>query len=155
MAPSLHPLLIQNTPCFHYFGLYILGGLSRHVKNVRLFASLLSQANHVILSLQVSSLLVFLPSSILLVSWSWLQAQFSSILGLFESRFAFPHLFHRIIQAIQDEVKHVFHLPFDWIAQDLTDELTWFIFLLLPHWCLRYTRGGRSNVCLKKFMAGD
>jgi hypothetical protein len=36
MAPSLHPLLIQDTPCLHCFGLYTLNGLSKHVKSAHL-----------------------------------------------------------------------------------------------------------------------
>jgi len=35
------------------------------------------------------------------------------LLGLFEARFMSFHLFHRIAQAIQNEVKQSFHLPFD------------------------------------------
>jgi hypothetical protein len=39
-----------------------------------------------------------------------------------------PHLFHRIPWAIQDKVRQAFCLPLDWIARDLMDELTWFLF---------------------------
>jgi hypothetical protein len=40
MAPSLHPLLILDTPCPHCYGLYILGSLSKHLKSVHLPTSL-------------------------------------------------------------------------------------------------------------------
>jgi hypothetical protein len=63
------------------------------------------------LFLQVSSPPLILPSSIPLVSWGWFRAQSSSILGLFESHFTCLHLFHRIPQAIQNEVMQTFHLP--------------------------------------------
>ncbi len=49
------------------------------------------------------------------------------------------YLFHRIFRAIQDEIKQVFCLLFDQIAQDPMDDLAWFLFLLLLHWCLCYT----------------
>ncbi len=55
----LCPLSIRNTPCLHYFGLYTLGGLSKHVKNVHPFTNLVSQTSHVVLSLQELSSLVF------------------------------------------------------------------------------------------------
>jgi hypothetical protein len=42
MAPSLHPPLVQNISCPHCFSLYILGGLSRHVKSVHPPTSLIS-----------------------------------------------------------------------------------------------------------------
>jgi len=70
------------------------------------------------------------------------------------------HLFHKVPQTIQDEVKQAFRLPLDRIVQNPTDELTWFFFLLLPHWCLHYTQKGRSDqqevfVGFKRFMAND
>jgi hypothetical protein len=40
MAPSLHPLLVRNTPSPHCFGLYTLGSLSKHVKSVHPLDSL-------------------------------------------------------------------------------------------------------------------
>jgi hypothetical protein len=51
MAPSLHPLSVRDTPCPHYFALFILGGLSKHVKSVRPLANLVSHASQVVLSL--------------------------------------------------------------------------------------------------------
>jgi hypothetical protein len=42
MIPSLRPPLIQNIPCLHFFGLYILGGLSKYVKNAHPPTSLIS-----------------------------------------------------------------------------------------------------------------
>ncbi len=51
MALSLCPPLVQNTPCLHYFGLYILGNLSRHVKSVHPFDNLIPHANQAIFSL--------------------------------------------------------------------------------------------------------
>jgi hypothetical protein len=66
-------------------------------------------------------------------------------LGLFKAHFMCFWLFHRIPWTIQDEVKHVFHLPFDWIIWDLMDELEWFLLLLLPCWCLHYIWKGRSS----------
>jgi hypothetical protein len=96
MALSLHPPLIQNTPCLHYSSLFTLGGLSRHVKSVYPPTSLISQANQVVLSLRVSSLPMFFLSVIFLASWGWFGAQSKSILGLFESHFTCLHLFHRV-----------------------------------------------------------
>lgn len=57
-------------------------------------------------------------------------------------------------------VKQPFHLPLDQIVQDSTNELAWFFSLLLPHWCLCFTRRGHLNhrevyVYFKKFMMGD
>jgi hypothetical protein len=113
-----------------------------------------------LLFLQSSSLLMFLRSFIPLVSWGWFQAQSSSILGLFESHLTCLCLFHRILQAIQHEVKQDFCLRFDQIAPDLTDELAWYLFLLLPHWFLHYTWDGRSGqqkvfVHLRRFLASN
>jgi hypothetical protein len=107
------------------------------------------------LVLQVSSPPLFLPSSMPLVSWGWLQAWSSSILGFFKS-----HLFHRILWAIQNEIMQAFHLPFNWIVWNPTNKLTWFLFLLLPCWCLRYIWKGHSVklkffVHFKRFMASD
>ncbi len=84
----------------------------------------------------------------------------SFILGLFKVHFACPCLFHKIPQTIQDGVKHAFRLPLHQIAQDSINESTWFLFLLLPRWCLHYNQGGHSNqrevsTCLKRFMASD
>jgi hypothetical protein len=45
-----------------------------HVKSVHLPASLISQANQAVLSLQVSSPLVLLPGFIPHASWGWLHA---------------------------------------------------------------------------------
>jgi hypothetical protein len=42
MASSLGPLLVQDTPCPHCFGLYILSGFSRHVKSVHLLVNSIS-----------------------------------------------------------------------------------------------------------------
>jgi hypothetical protein len=42
MAPSLCPPLVWNTPCPHCFGLYTLGGLSKHVKNAHPLAGFVS-----------------------------------------------------------------------------------------------------------------
>jgi len=88
--------------------------------------------------------------------WGQLQVQFSSILGLFESRFACLHLFHKIPRAIYDEVKQAFRLPLDWIVRDPMDELAWFNFLLLPRWCLHYIRRGHSSqhFCLPQEVYG-
>jgi hypothetical protein len=160
MAPSLHPLWIWNIPCPHCSNLFILGGLLRHVKSVYPPTSFVSLVNKVVLSLQVSSPPMFFPSVIPLTSWGWLGAQSSSILGLFEFHFTCPHLFHRVLRTIQDEVKQAFRLPLDQIFQDPTYKLAWLLFLLLPHWCLRSTWGGCSSqqevfVGLKKFMASD
>jgi hypothetical protein len=69
MAHSLHPPSIRDTPCFHCSSLYILGGLSRHVKGAHPLASLVSHATQAILSLQMSSHHVFILSSIPLASW--------------------------------------------------------------------------------------
>jgi hypothetical protein len=71
-----------------------------------------------------------------------------------------PLLFHKIPQAIQDEVKQAFHLPFDRIAQYLMDELAWFLFFLLPRWCLHYTQGGhidqqKVSTRIKRFMTSN
>lgn len=49
MAPYLRPLLVQHSPCHHCSGLYTLSDLLRHVKSVHPLASLVSQANQVIL----------------------------------------------------------------------------------------------------------
>lgn len=103
---------------------------------------------------------MFLLNSIRLASWGWLQAQSNSILGLFEFHFTCFCLFHRIFRAIQDEVRQAFRLPFNQIAQDPTDELTWYLFFLLPHWCLHYIRDGCSSqwevsACLKRFLVGN
>jgi hypothetical protein len=160
MVPSLRPPSAQDTPCPYYSNLYTVNNLSRHVKSVHPLASLVFQASLIVLFLQGSSPLVFFPSFIPLASWPWLQAQFSSILGLFESHFACLCLFHRVPWTIQDEIKHAFHLPLDRIARDPTNKLTWFLFLLLPHWCLHYTRRGCLNqwkvsTHLKKFMVGN
>jgi hypothetical protein len=62
MTPSLCPSTVRNTPCPHYCSLYTLNGLSKHVKNAHPPASLISQASF--LSLQVSSILIFLHGSI-------------------------------------------------------------------------------------------
>jgi hypothetical protein len=64
----------------------------------------------------MSSPLVFLSNFIPFVSWGWLWAQFNSILGLFEFRFACLHLFHSIPRAIHDEIKQAFRLPYDQIV---------------------------------------
>jgi hypothetical protein len=40
MAPSLCPLSVQDTPCFHCYNLYILGDLLKHVKSAHPLASL-------------------------------------------------------------------------------------------------------------------
>jgi hypothetical protein len=53
---------------------FTLSDFSRHVKSVHPHVSLVSKANQAILSLQVSSPLVLLPSTIPLISWGWLQA---------------------------------------------------------------------------------
>ncbi len=100
------------------------------------------------------------PSFILLVSWGWFWAQSSSILQLFEFCFLCSHLFYKKFQVIQNEVKQAFRLPFDWIVRNLMNELAWFLFLLLPHWCLWYIWGGCSSqqkvsACFKIFMACD
>jgi hypothetical protein len=102
MAPSLCPLVDLRYPLS---SLFILGDLSRHVKSAHPPTSSVSQVNQVVLSLQVSSLLMLLPSVIPLVFWGWLWAQSNSILGLFESHFTCPHLFPKVLQSIQDEVK--------------------------------------------------
>jgi len=55
MAPYLHPLLVQDAPCSHCFGLYTLSGLSRHVKNAHPHANLISQVSQATLSLSLPS----------------------------------------------------------------------------------------------------
>ncbi len=119
--------------------------MSRHVKNAHPLASLISHASQVVSFLQVSFLPVVLPGFIPLTSWGWFWAQSNSILKLFESRFACPRLFHKIPQAIQDKVRQAFRLRLDQIVRNLTNNLTWFIFLLLFGWCLCYIRGGCSS----------
>jgi hypothetical protein len=57
-------------------------------------------------------------------------------LGLFESCFRCLCLFHKNLRTIQDKVKKAFYLSLDQIAQNLTNELTWFFFFLLLRWCL-------------------
>jgi hypothetical protein len=42
MVSSLGPLLVQDTPCPHCFGLYTLSGFSRHVKSVHLLVNFIS-----------------------------------------------------------------------------------------------------------------
>jgi hypothetical protein len=138
----------------------LLGNLSRHVKSVHHFCSLVSQTSKVVLSLQVSSRHEFFPSFIPLASLGWLQAPSSSILRFFESCFTCTHLFHRIRQAIQDKVKQAFHLPFDWIVRNPTNKLKWFIFLLLYRCFLCYIQGGHSSqwkvsVHFRRFMVDD
>jgi len=86
----------------------------------------------------VSSFFVLLLNSIPLTSWGWVWAQSNSILGLFESCFKCPCWFLTILQAIQDKFRQAFHLPFDQFAWNLTNKLTWFLFFLLPCWCLCY-----------------
>ncbi len=110
--------------------------------------------------MQVSFLSMLLPSSIPFASCGWLQAKSNSILGLFEYHFACLCLFHKILRTIQDEIKQAFCLPLDRIAWDPTNELTWFLFLLLPRWCLRYIQKGRLglwevSVHLQMFMANN
>jgi len=129
-----HYLLSQFQ--FYCSGLYIS---SRHVKSVHLHANFISQISQVALFLQVS---VFHPGFISLTSWGWLWVQFSFILGLFKTHFMCFQLFHRIPWTIHDEVKHVFHLPFDWIIWNPMDEFAWFLLLLLPCWCLHYIQKG-------------
>jgi len=97
MVPSLPPLSNWNTPCPYCFSLYTLGGVSRHVKNAHPPANLISQVCHVVSSLWVFSLHVFLLGFILVVYWGRLQIQSSSILGLFECHFVCHRLFHRIL----------------------------------------------------------
>jgi hypothetical protein len=48
-------------------------------------------------------------------------------LGLFEIHFTCLCLFHKILQAIQDEVRQAFHLPLDQIVRNLTNKLMWFL----------------------------
>jgi hypothetical protein len=81
---------------------------------------------------KVFSPLVIMLSFFLLVSWGWLRAQFNSILTLFEFHFMCRCLFHRIPQAIEDEVRQTFHLPLNRITRNSTDELTWFLFSYCP-----------------------
>ncbi len=100
---------------------------------------------------------MLLLGSIPFNSWGWFQAHFNSILGLFESYFTCLRLFHRNHWTIHDEVKQTFCLPLDRIAWNLTNELVWYLFFLLPRWCLRYIRGGRLGqrkvfACLRRFM---
>jgi hypothetical protein len=45
MTLYLRPLSIRNAPCPHYFGLYTLGGLLRHVKSAHPHVSLVSYAS--------------------------------------------------------------------------------------------------------------
>ncbi len=105
-------LIITNfTPCPHYFGLYIFGSLLSHVKNVHPPTSLLSHANHVVLSLQVFSLFMFLLGFIFFAYWGWLWTQFSSILGLFRSHFAWFRWCHRILQASKMRLNMFFTYP--------------------------------------------
>lgn len=145
MAPSLHTSLIHDTPCPHCFGLYILGGLSTHIKNAHPPVNLISQVSQIVSFLQVSSLLVVFLGFIHFASWGWFQAKSNSILGFFEFRSVCLCLFRKIFQTIQNKVKQTFRFPFDQIAWNSTNELTWFIFLLLPCWCLCYIRRGCSN----------
>ncbi len=56
------------------FGVYILGGFSRHVKSAHPPTNLLSRASHVVVSLQVSSFLMIFPGFIFLIYWGWFQA---------------------------------------------------------------------------------
>ncbi len=74
MAPFLHLPLVWNAPCCHCSSLYILCGLSRHVKCVHPRANLVSQVSQIALFLQVSYPLVSHPSFILLASWGWFRA---------------------------------------------------------------------------------
>jgi len=71
MAPSLRPPIILDTVFLHYFGLYTLGALSRHVD---LLVSLISYASQVVFFLQVSPFLMFFLSSIPIISWGWFWA---------------------------------------------------------------------------------
>ncbi len=145
MVPSLCPSSIHDAPCPHCSGFYTLGDLPRYVKSVHLHTSLVSQACQFTLSLQVFSLPMLHLGFIPLAFWGCFQMQSSFILGLFKVHFACFRLFHRILQTIQNKVRQGFYLPFDQIAWDLMDELAWFIFLLLSHWCLHYNRGGCSS----------
>ncbi len=145
MFPSLQPPSMRNTPFFYCFGLYTLGGFSRHVKSVHPLVNLVCKVSQVVFFFQVSFFPMILPSFIPLTSWDWFWAQSSSILGLFEFRFMCSHLFYKILQAIQNKVKQAFCSPLDQIAWDPTDKLVWFFFFLLSHWYLRYTQKGRSS----------
>jgi hypothetical protein len=141
-------LLVWATLCPHCSGLYTLGGLSRHVKSVHPHVNLVSQPNQTILFLQVSSPYVFFPGLIPLDSWGWFTVQSSSILGLFESHFVCFHFFHRIPQAIQEEVKKAFCLPFDpclkhdeWINKVLFPLIVPLVFMLYSKRLFRSMRG--------------
>jgi len=72
MAPSLCPPLIQDTPCPYCFGIYTLGGLSRHVKSAHPLVSLVPYVSKVIFSLQAFSFPMFFLGSIFLAFWGWL-----------------------------------------------------------------------------------
>ncbi len=159
MAPFCVPHQFEIPLVFIVLAFTLQGAL-KHVKNVHPHASLISQVSHVVLYLQVSSPHVFLPGFFPLVSWGWFWAQSSSILGFFESLFTCPYLLHKNLQANQDKVRQTFCLPFDQIVRNSTNKLTWFLFLMLPRWCLRFTQGGCSShqkvfAHSRKFMAND
>jgi hypothetical protein len=59
MAFSLHPPSVQDIPCPHCSGLYILSSLSRHVKSAHVLASFISQTSHVFYFCRCTPLLCF------------------------------------------------------------------------------------------------